>query len=82
MKEIGIVVLVFVPNNISTNTIDAIYSKKIGFKVLLYSGMVEIILDENEDNLKIHKGDMVILKKQNNYSKKYTEIELFTGDNY
>lgn len=74
MKEIGKVLEVFIPGN------DKMNSKKIGFKVKIKNEELELVYDQNDDNSKIMKGDLVLVTMKSISGEKYIDINLIDGD--
>ena len=66
MKK-GIVIEIFIPEEYHDGVIlDAMHSKKIGFKVLSGNDIFEIIEIQNKENIKIYVDDIVKIKKIDN----------------
>ena len=82
-KKIGKVIEVFIPEEyIGDRLIDVMDSNKIGFKVMLEDEIIEVIEEQNEDNVKIMKNDLVVITKQNISNTDFIHIELYDGDIY
>lgn len=82
-KKIGKVIEVFIPEEyIGDRLIDVMDSNKIGFKVMLEDEVIEVIEEQNEDNVKIMKNDLVVITKQNISNTDFIDIELYDGDIY
>lgn len=66
MKK-GIVIEIFIPEEYHNGVmLDAMHSKKIGFKVLSGNDIFEIIESQNKENIKIYVDDIVKIKKIDN----------------
>ena len=72
-KLFGKVIEVFIPNN-------DMYSKYIGFKILINGEIQEFILDINEENANILKDDQVIIIKQKIDNHDF--IDIYKEDEY
>ena len=73
-QNYGKILEVFIPND------EGIYSKNIGFKVLLDDGTkIEIIEEQDEFNSNIFRDDEVIITRQIIDNRQFTDIEL-VGD--
>ena len=82
-KKIGKVIEVFIPEEYKGDRlIDVMDSNKIGFKVMLEDEVIEVIEEQNEDNVKIMKNDLVVITKQNISNTDFIDIELYDGDIY
>ena len=82
-KKIGKVIEVFIPEEyIGDRLIDVMDSNKIGFKVMLEDEILEVIEEQNEENVKIMKKDLVVITKQNISNTDFIDIELYDGDSY
>lgn len=82
-KKIGKVLKVFVPKEYKNNQlIDEINSNKIGFKVMLEDGIIEIIQEQNEQNSEIMKNDLILITRQTISGKSFIDIELYDGEIY
>ena len=81
--KIGKVIEVFIPEEYKGDRlIDVMDSNKIGFKVMLEDEVIEVIEEQNEDNVKIMKNDLVVITKQNISNTDFFDIELYDGDSY
>lgn len=81
-KIIGKVTEVFIPLEYANdNLVDVMDRTKIGFKVMTDNGLEEVILEQNIDNAKIMKDDLVIITYQEISGKQFIDIEL-CGDEY
>ena len=74
MKEIGKVMEVFIPGD------DKMVSKKIGFKIKTKNEELELVFDQNDDNSKIMRGDLVLITSKNISGERYIDINLIDGD--
>ena len=82
-NKIGKVIEVFIPEEYKGDRlIDVMDSNKIGFKVMLEDEVIEVIEEQNEDNVKIMKNDLVVITKQNISNTDFIDIELYDGDSY
>ena len=82
-KKLGKVIEVFIPEEYKGDRlIDVMDSNKIGFKVMLEDEVIEVIEEQNEDNVKIMKNDLVVITKQNISNTDFIDIELYDGDSY
>ena len=82
-NKIGKVIEVFIPEEYKGDRlIDVMDSNKIGFKVMLEDEVIEVIEEQNEENVKIMKNDLVIITKQNISNTDFIDIELYDGDCY
>ena len=82
-KKIGKVLKVFIPKEYKNNQlIDEINSNKIGFKVMLDDGIIEIIQEQNEQNSAIMKNDLILITRQTISGKSFIDIELYDGEIY
>lgn len=82
-KKIGKVLKVFIPKEYKNNQlIDEIDSNKIGFKVMLEDGIIEIIQEQNEQNSAIMKNDLILITRQTISGKSFIDIELYDGEIY
>jgi hypothetical protein len=84
MKEyIGRVVEVYLPEQYKNgNLLDVMDRTNIGFKVMTEDGLKDIVVDQNEDNAKIMKKDIVVITEQEVSGKVFTDIELYDGEDY
>ncbi len=77
-RLIGKVVEVFIPEEyIGDRKIDVMDSKKIGFKVMLENGLIEIIQEDNDKNCDIYREDLVVITRENISGKEFFDIELW-----
>lgn len=82
-KKIGRVLKVFIPKEYKNNQLlDEMYSNKIGFEVMLEDGIIEIIQEQNEQNCKIMKNDLISITRQTISGKNFIDIELYDGEIY
>lgn len=82
-KKIGKVLNVFIPEEYKNNQlIDEMNSNKIGFKVMLEDGIIEIIQEQNEQNSAIMKNDLILITRQTISGKSFIDIELYDGEIY
>ena len=82
-KKIGKVLKVFIPKEYKNNQlIDKMDSNKIGFKVMLEDGIIEIIQEQNEQNSAIMKNDLILITRQTISGKSFIDIELYDGEIY
>ncbi|MBE6153851.1 MAG: hypothetical protein E7166_06485 [Firmicutes bacterium] len=82
-KKIGKVLKVFIPKEYKNNQLlDEINSNKIGFKVMLEDGIIEIIQEQNEQNSAIMKNDLILITRQTISGKSLIDIELYDGEIY
>lgn len=82
-KKIGKVLNVFIPKEYKNNQlIDEMNSNKIGFKVMLEDGIIEIIQEQNEQNSIIMKNDLILITRQTISGKSFIDIELYDGEIY
>lgn len=80
---IGKVKEVFLPKQYKHgNLLDVMDRTSIGFKIKTKNGIKKYILKSNEVNAKIFKDDMVLIRKQTVYGKRFIDIELYEGDLY
>ena len=75
-RKVGRVIEVFIPEEDNLNDMN------IGFKVLVDDDVIEIIEEQNESNINILKGDLVLITKQVISNKEFIDIELYNGDLY
>lgn len=81
-KLIGRVTQVFIPDEyVNNNLVDIMDRTKIGFKVMTDNGLLEVILEQNIDNAKIMKDDLVIITYQEISGRQFIDIEL-CGEEY
>ena len=73
-RKVGRVIEVFIPEEDNLNDMN------IGFKVLVDDDVIEIIEEQNESNINILKGDLVLITKQVISNKEFIDIELYDGD--
>ena len=71
---IGKVVEVFIPN-----LNDVMNSKKIGFKILFNDKFYEVIQDQNIENARIFKNDLVLVTFEND---QIINLQLYGGEDY
>lgn len=82
-KKMGKVLKVFIPKEYKNNQLlDEINSNKIGFKVMLEDGIIEIIQEQNEQNSAIMKNDLILITRQTISGKSFIDIELYDGEIY
>lgn len=82
-KKIGRVLKVFIPKEYKNNQLlDEMYSNKIGFEVMLEDGIIEIIQEQNEQNCKIMKNDLISIRRQTISGKTFIDIKLYDGEIY
>ncbi len=82
MKNItGKVVEVYIPNQYKNgNLLDIMDRTNIGFKVMTDRGLREVEVDQNEENAKIMKNDMVEIIEKTVSSKDIYDIRLCGGE--
>lgn len=82
-RKIGRVLKVFIPKEYKNNQLlDEIDSNKIGFKVMLEEGIIEIIQEQTEQNSIIMKNDLISITRQTISGKSFIDIELYDGELY
>lgn len=82
-KSIGKVVEVFIPEEYKNGRlIDVMDSTKIGFKVMVDDELIEIIQEQDMNNARIMKNDMVMITKQNISGHDFVDIDLYDGGSY
>lgn len=80
-QRVGKVIEVFIPEEYKNGElIDIMDSSKIGFKVMLEDEVKEIIQEQDENNSKIMKNDIVIITEQTISGKEFIDIELYEGN--
>lgn len=78
---IGEVIEVYIPTiDKNGNAIDVMHSKKIGFKVMINNEIVDLILEQDDNNVNIFNGDIVLITEQVISNKKFVDIEIYEGD--
>jgi len=80
---IGKVLEVFIPNEYKNGMLlDVLDSNKIGFKIMVDNRLIEVIQKQDDENVKIMRNDMVIVREQNVSGKHFIDISLVEGENY
>lgn len=83
VKTIGKVIDVFIPQQSENeNTLDVIDGMDIGFVIYTTKGIKKIVVEANEENAWISKGDLVLIIEQVISGKYFVDIELYDGDDY
>lgn len=81
IKTIGRVIKVFIPEQYKNGILlDVMDRTNIGFKVATNNSMRDIIVEQNELNVKIMKNDLVTIIEQTISGKDFIDIELYEGD--
>lgn len=82
-EYIGRVIEVFIPEQYKNgNLLDVMDRTKIAFKVMAEDGIKEIEVEQNEDNAKIMKKDLVKITEREISGKTFIDIELYEGEDY
>ena len=78
---IGKVIEVYIPPfDENGNKADIMYSTRIGFKVMVNNEIVDLIFEQDDNNVNIFNGDIVLITEQVINNKKFIDIEIYEGD--
>ena len=74
MKQlVGKIIEVYIPEDETKS--DIMYNTQIGFKVQTAEGIKTMNMEQDEDNVKLYKGDTVLITEQDISGKHFLDIE-------
>lgn len=80
---IGRVFEIYIPEQYKNGgLLDVMDRTDITFKIMTKDGVREVTLEQNEENAKIMKNDLVEIIEQNISGKDFIDIRLYEGEDY